>query len=119
MSVVQRLTGRIRPAFQALKTHGPALRSFLSRTARAILGEVDWRAPPWLKWSAVQARSGTRAAIDHARQKPRQTALVVAAAVVVLGGGYAGLRWYENRPRPIETTFTVTSPEAGVPRRGV
>lgn len=104
MSVVQRLTGRIRPAFQAL-------RSFLSRAARAILGEVDWRAPPWLKWSAATVRSGTQSIVERARQKPRQTALIAATTVVVLAGGYAGWRWYENRPRPVETTFTVTPPE--------
>ena len=104
MSVVQRLTGRIRPAFQALRT-------FLNRATRAVLGEVDWRAPPWLKWSAATVRAGSQSLVERARQKPRQTALVAAATVVVLAGGYAGWRWYENRPRPVETTFTVTPPE--------
>ena len=88
MSVVQRLTGRIRPAVQAL-------RSVSSRTARAVLGEVDWRAPPWLKWSATTVRSATRAVAEQSRQKPRQAALVAIATVAVLGGGYAG--WRQRR----------------------
>jgi alpha-2-macroglobulin len=104
VSVLQRLTGRIRPAFQAL-------RSVSSRAAPAVLGEVDWRAPPWIRWTATRIHGGARAAIGQARQKPRQTALLAAATALVLGGVYAGWRWYENRPRPIETTFSVTPPE--------
>jgi hypothetical protein len=37
--------------------------------------------------------------------------MIAAATVLVLGGTYAGWRWYEHRPRPIETAFTVTAPQ--------
>ena len=99
MSVAQALIGRIRPALQAL-------RRVCGHFARGLLGEVNWRAPPWLTWAAAQAR----ACVAWVRQRPRQTALAVAITLTVLGAGYGLWRWYEDRPRPIETEFTITSP---------
>ncbi len=103
MSVLERLFAGIRAAFQAIhRAAGPA--------TRALLGEVDWRAPPWVKWGSARIRSSAAAAIEHSRRQPRQTALLSAATVLLLGAAYSGWRWYENRPRPIETEFTVTAP---------
>ena len=51
-----------------------------------------------------------KAAVARAQRQPRQTALLSAATVLLLGAAYIGWRWYENRPRPIETEFTVTAP---------
>ena len=88
MSVVQGLIERIRPAL------------------RGLLGEINWRAPPWMLWMAAQLR----AVLTLAQQRPRQTATAAAVTLAVLGGGYGLWRWYENRPRPIETQFTITQP---------
>ena len=99
MSVVQGLFGRIRPAFQAI-------RRVRGRLVRGLLGEVDWRAPPWLTWTSAQAR----ASLTWVRQRPRQAAVAVAVTVAVLGSGYGFWRWYESRPRPVETEFTITPP---------
>jgi uncharacterized protein YfaS (alpha-2-macroglobulin family) len=104
VSFVRRLLAGIRPAFQAIQRAG-------GRAARALLGEVDWHAPPWARWTATRIHSGTQAAIARARRQPRQTAMIAAATVLLLGGAYAGWRWYENRPRPIETAFTFTAPQ--------
>ncbi|MDB6007791.1 MAG: hypothetical protein JWL65_41 [Gammaproteobacteria bacterium] len=103
MSVLKRLSAGIRAAFRAI--HGTA-----RPATRALLGEVDWRAPPWVRWGTARIRSGTEAAVARAQQHPRQTALLGAATVLLLGAAYIGWRWYENRPRPIETEFTVTAP---------
>ena len=103
MSVLERLLAGIRPALQAI--HRAA-----GTTTRALLGEVDWRAPPWVKWGSARIRSGAEAAVARAQRQPRQTALLSAATVLLLAVAYMGWRWYENRPRPIETEFTVTAP---------
>lgn len=36
--------------------------------------------------------------------------MLAGAAVLLLGAAYGGWRWYESRPRPLETQFTVTAP---------
>jgi uncharacterized protein YfaS (alpha-2-macroglobulin family) len=99
VSVVQGLIERIRPAFRAISRQGSA-------AARGLLGEINWRAPPWLEWTLARACAG----IVLARQRPRQTATAVAIAMAVSGSGYGLWRWYESRPRPIETRFTITQP---------
>jgi alpha-2-macroglobulin len=104
VSVSKRLFARIQPTFQAIhRASGSAV--------RALLGEVDWQAPPWAKWTAVKIRQGARATVAHTRQHPRQTAIVTGATVLLLATAYAGWHWYENRPRPIETAFTFTPPQ--------
>ena len=105
MSVVQRLLARIRPAFHTLYRAG-------SQAAHAIFGQVDWHAPPWVKWSSAQLQAATRAALARTRQQPRQTAFVATAALVLLGGAYGTWRWYQSLPKPVETQFSVTPPEA-------
>jgi hypothetical protein len=103
VSVSKRLFAGIRAAFQAThRATGPA--------ARALFGEVDWQAPPWVKWGSTRIRSGAQAVIALAQRKPRQTALASAAIVLLLTATCIGWRWYENRPRPIATEFTVTAP---------
>jgi uncharacterized protein YfaS (alpha-2-macroglobulin family) len=103
VSVLKRLFARTQPTFQAIhRAIGPA--------ARALLGEVDWHAPPWAKWTAAQIRPRAQATVARARQHPRQTAMATGATVFLLAAAYAGWRWYENRPRPLETTFAVTAP---------
>ena len=83
-----------------------AVRRFCGALARRLLGEVNWQAPPWVKWALARAQG----ALAWVRQRPRQTALATAIMAVVLGGGYGVWRWYESRPRPIETQFTITPP---------
>ena len=48
----------------------------LQQIARAILGDIAWRAPPWMSWLAVKARTGTGMATEYARRKPRVTAMI-------------------------------------------
>jgi alpha-2-macroglobulin len=104
VSVLKRLFARIQPTFQAVhRAMGPL--------ARALVGEVDWQSPPWARWTCARLRAGAQATIAHARQKPRQTAIAGGATVLLLAAAYSGWRWYENRPRPVETTFAVTAPQ--------
>ncbi|HEY0342362.1 MAG TPA: MG2 domain-containing protein, partial [Steroidobacteraceae bacterium] len=103
MSLPKHLFAGLRAAFQAVqRTSGPA--------ARALVGDVEWHAPPWVKWGSAAIRSTARSTIARAQKQPRQTALLSAATALLLAGAYAGWHWYENRPRPIETEFTVAAP---------
>jgi hypothetical protein len=63
VSVLKRLFARIQPTFQAIQRASGA-------AARALLGEVDWQAPPWAKWTAARIRQGAQATVARARQHP-------------------------------------------------
>ena len=104
VSVSKRLFTRIQPTFQAI-------RAASIRVARALLGEVDWQAPPWARWTSARIRAGVHTVVTRARERPRQSAIVTGVTVLLLAAAYTGWRWYENRPRPIETTFNITSPQ--------
>jgi len=101
--VVQRLLARILPYIQAIRRGGSAV-------TRALLGEVDWRAPPWILWTAARVKAQTGATIAQVRRKPRQAALLACTTLTIISGAYFTYRWYESLPRPVETGFTVTSP---------
>jgi alpha-2-macroglobulin len=103
VSVVQRLLARILPYIQAIRRGCGAL-------ARALLGEVDWHAPPWALWTAGRLKTQTRATIGQVRRKPREAALLAFTTLTIISGTYFTYRWYESLPRPVETGFTVTSP---------
>ena len=59
MSVSKRLFARIQPTFQAVQRAS-------GLGARALLGKVDWQAPPWAKWTAARIRQGAQATVAHA-----------------------------------------------------
>ena len=103
MSVIQRLLARILPYIQAI-------RRGCSAVARALLGEVDWRAPPWVVWITGRLKAQTRATIAQVRQKPRQAALLAFITLTIISGAYFTYRWYESLPRPVETGFAVSAP---------
>ena len=63
---------------------------------RILFGAIDWQAPPWLGWL---------------RQNLRRAAIGAALAALALTGAVAGWHWYQSRPKPVETQFTVEAPE--------
>lgn len=69
----------------------PRLRQILN----TLVGEIDWRAPPWLGWL---------------RQNLRRVALVTGVVAVLALAGFAGWRWYQSLPKPLTTPFTVEAP---------
>ena len=103
MSVVQRLLAKI-------PTYIQAIRHSCGAVARALLGEIDWHAPPWALWIADRLKAQTRATLDRVRQKPRQAALLAFTTLTIISATYFTYRWYESLPRPVETGFTVTLP---------
>ncbi|MEP7242876.1 MAG: alpha-2-macroglobulin [Gammaproteobacteria bacterium] len=87
-----------------------ALPPLLRRLSRAVLGNVQWQAPPWFSLLSRHLRTGVANAAAHVRQRPRQTAVTLMSFIIVVTGGYAAWRWYESRPKPIQTSFSVTPP---------
>ena len=76
-------------------------------TARAVLGEVRWVAPPWVRRAGEVWRSTRRLLQRH----PRRSAALASGALLVAAGIFMGWRWYQHRPKPVEYDFVVTSPE--------
>jgi hypothetical protein len=90
---------RTQPTFQAIHRA-------IGRCRPRALGEVDWHAPPWaVDCRPHPLRSAGRRTRTAAPTPDRDRA---GATCSCWAAPTAGWRWYENRPRPIETTFTVT-----------
>jgi uncharacterized protein YfaS (alpha-2-macroglobulin family) len=89
---------------------GALLRRAMSGTAtglRAGFGEIRWTPPYWFQ------RTGQLSGVAWAsvRRHPRRSG-VIAAAVLVAGlGAWAGWRWYQSLPKPVEYEATVTNPD--------
>src|SRR5689334_16395245 len=80
--------------------------SFLKR----LFGEFHWTPPPWVRAAgAAGARGGTA---TRAFVKQHRTGVLAALlGLVALGGaGYAGYRWWESRPKPIQYSLSVQGP---------
>src|SRR5512139_4339542 len=102
-AVIQGLLVRVRAVLGSLGRG-------LQRIARATLGEMAWRAPPWISWLADKARTGTGIATAYARRKPRLTVTIATGVIALIAGSYVGWRWYQSLPKPVETAFTITAP---------
>lgn len=85
-------------------TYWPKISRNILRGLQAVFGSGTWSAPNWLKWLArklgpVFARA--RGWIVTTWRTRRLFAVgTLAAGLVVIGGGWWGYHWWENRPRP-------------------
>jgi alpha-2-macroglobulin len=87
---------------------------FIHPLTVALVGEVNWSPPRWLRFLAGLARSGNkrlRQAVAEARDKnPRRFWVLVATAVFCLAGSVAGWNWYSHRPKPHKLSVSGTWP---------
>ena len=77
----------------------------------SLFGEVHWRSPPWLNWLAAHLRERARATLAYVRQNPRRAGIAGSLVLLITCAAYAGWRWYQSLPKPVETQFTVQAPE--------
>ena len=77
----------------------------------SLFGEVHWQSPPWLNWLAARLREHARAALVYVRQNPRRAGIAGSLVLLITCAAYAGWRWYQSLPKPVETQFTVQAPE--------
>jgi uncharacterized protein YfaS (alpha-2-macroglobulin family) len=72
-----------------------------------LLGDLHWSPPGWVQGSARQVTRATAAI----RRQPRRSALIATAILAVGLGAFAGWRWVQSLPKPVEYEATVTAPE--------
>ena len=86
----------------------------LGQRARLLLhtlfGEVHWHSPPWLKWVSARVRNRAQATLAYVRENPRRSGIAAVLLLAITGASYAGWRWYQGLPKPVETQFTVEAP---------
>ena len=75
------------------------------RSARAVFG--TWSPPPW---THPIGRAAVRAAAAIASKPVHACAFAVLLAATAASGWY-GYRWYQSRPKPVETTIAVNNPQ--------
>ena len=80
--------------------------SAIGSALRAGLGEFQWQPPPW--WRQAGVHFGQLQAL--VRRYPRHSGLAISAVALLLLGGYAGWRWYQSLPKPVEYEVAVTNP---------
>jgi alpha-2-macroglobulin len=81
--------------------------SFLRGIWVALFGRMQWEAPGWLKFGGRKIKAGGGWARGH---KGAAAGILVGIAALSVGGVY-GVKWWKARPRPVETTVTITAPE--------
>ena len=87
-----------------------AARAAAKRIFTAVFGDVSWQPPGWLSSSTAATRRGRAILATAVRERPRQSALIAASALVVIIGGLFAWRWYEARPKPVAIAVTVVPP---------
>jgi uncharacterized protein YfaS (alpha-2-macroglobulin family) len=101
------MTIKFRPIFRRLGRLLRGTASLVGKVLQIGLGELRWTPPAWILHSANSIRS----AAASARRHPRRSGLIAAAILGIGLGAFAGWRWYESQPKPVEYDATVTSPE--------
>src|SRR3954451_17134868 len=79
---------------------------FISKIRKActfLLGDFSWRPPGWLQ-------RGTGALWARVRAHRLATALIVLAALMLVGGGWYGWHWSASQPKPATLHVTVVNP---------
>ena len=81
--------------------------SLVGKALHASLGEVRWTPPGWIR------KSGRLVGVAwaSARRRPRRSGLMAAALVASGLCAFAGWRWYQSLPKPVEYEVTVTNPD--------
>ncbi|MGZ5080242.1 MAG: alpha-2-macroglobulin, partial [Usitatibacter sp.] len=80
------------------------LRAAFGGFVRATFG--TWTAPPWMGFVAARIRN----ALALAAARPLHTAALAALIAATLFGSHWAYRWYQSRPKPVETAFSIKSP---------
>src|SRR5262245_7851548 len=95
MTTIQSLVSRVRVVGRVLR------RAFLWLLV-AVVGRLEWQAPPWLAWSSRHSARGWRFATANRTR--------IATLGVTLLAGAGAVAWYVTRPTPHYVTYTVTPP---------
>jgi len=72
-----------------------------------LFGRPSWNPPPWAR---ALGRGGRRAGGWARAEKPKALALLLTMLATV-GGGVAGMRWWQHRPKPLTVAWHLVVPE--------
>jgi uncharacterized protein YfaS (alpha-2-macroglobulin family) len=78
---------------------------------RALIGDVRWRAPGWMRGIANAVGFCRVALASWLWADMRRAAMVGVVGIAIVAGGTAGKIWYDKQPKPLQVTFEVTVPE--------
>ncbi len=93
-------------ALERLNKVSERITSALVRGLRAGVGELKWTPPSWSIKAGARIEGG-RALM---RRYPQHSALAASLVALVMLSGYAGWRWYQSLPKPVEYEVTVANP---------
>ncbi len=80
----------------------------LGSLVRTVIGPVSWQPPAWSRWVGARGKQ----AVVEARRQPARAAMTAMLVVGTMVSVYAGVRWWQQLPRPIEIAVNVTPPPA-------
>lgn len=80
---------------------------WLKNLVRAVVGDVQWSPPAWVKRAGEVAARAT----DAVKAQPKRSAGILAAGLAVIVAGVFGWRWYQSLPKPVEYSVSVVAPE--------
>lgn len=99
-----------RQIFAVARRMGHLFSRLTARMGSAIhagFGEFRWVPPQWMRHvAALWARTSLSVS-----KNPRRSGLIAGAAMIFALAGYAGWRWYQALPKPVEYDVQVSSPE--------
>ncbi|MDB6062843.1 MAG: alpha-2-macroglobulin family protein [Verrucomicrobiaceae bacterium] len=82
----------------------------LARLIAAVLGALfgrwQWQSPTWMQWCSAKSSQ----LWSHCKANPKRSASIFVACIAIVAASFAGYRWYQLRPKPVETTFSYTAP---------
>src|SRR5579863_2026272 len=82
---------------------------------RALLGDLRWSPPPWMRRMATAARDAARRtsrAVAASRvANPGRFWMTVSSTLVLIVGAYLGTSWYLHRPQPRYLEISGTWPQ--------
>jgi len=84
-----------------------AAASVLAKVLGATLGDLHWTPPAWVHTAADLIGL----AFASVRRQPRRSAIIAAALVATGVGAFAGWRWYQSQPKPVQYAASVSNPE--------
>ena len=93
---------------QSIKSAFAKVFGFFQRVLRAVFGSFQYQPPGWLRFIGGKLAATARWLIGH----PKHVVASLAVLAVLSFAGWRGYKWYESRPKPVEMSVRIESPDA-------
>ena len=77
-----------------------------ARMFRALFGQWQWSAPPWITWT----RARGDAFGQYAAARPALTVGAIGVITALILAGAFGWQWWKTRPKPVTVDYKITAP---------